>query len=67
MHEVILKKIGPDDYQKLLNGELSYKDPRVIEAFQYVRDLVDAALTQKVFPPSNSANHTIISTPSLAV
>ena len=49
LHEVILKKIGPDDYQKLLNGELSYKDPRVMEAFQYVRDLVDAGAYPKSF------------------
>lgn len=39
--ELLLRKLGPDDYTALLQGKLSYKDPRVAEVFQYVKELVD--------------------------
>lgn len=41
LQEVLLKKLGPDDYRLLLDGKLSYTDPRVIEAMTWVKQLVD--------------------------
>ncbi len=49
LHELILKKIGAEDYQKLWNGELGFGDPRVREVFAYVRELVDAGAYPKSF------------------
>jgi multiple sugar transport system substrate-binding protein len=46
--ELLLKKLGRDDYGKLIDGKLSYKDPRVVEIFKYVRELVEA----KAYPAS---------------
>jgi multiple sugar transport system substrate-binding protein len=37
-HELLLKKLGADDYGKLLNGQLSFTDPRVAEVFTYVKE-----------------------------
>ena len=48
-HELLLKKLGRDDYGKLLNGTLSYKDLRVVETLTYVRTLVDAGVYPKSF------------------
>lgn len=45
--ELLLKKLGPDDYSKLLAGELGYNDPRVVEIFTYIRDLADAGAFPK--------------------
>lgn len=45
----ILKKIGRDDYGKLMKGKLSYKDPRIVEAVKYVKDLVNAGAYPKSF------------------
>lgn len=41
-HELILKKIGLEDYRKLLDGELSWQDERIMEVLQYVEGLVEA-------------------------
>lgn len=41
-HEALLKKLGYDDYDKLLRGKLSWSDPRVREALMFVKQLVDA-------------------------
>jgi multiple sugar transport system substrate-binding protein len=49
IQETLLKKLGKDDYGKLVNGELSFKDPRVVEAFQFVKDLVDMGAYPKSF------------------
>jgi multiple sugar transport system substrate-binding protein len=40
--ESILHKLGIDDYGKLLHGQLSYHDPRVIEVMNWVKQVVDA-------------------------
>ena len=40
--EALLRKLGRDDYGKLLAGKLSYKDPRVVESLTFVKGLVDA-------------------------
>ena len=39
--EMLLQKLGPTDYGKLLGGELSYRDPRVVSVFTFVRQLAD--------------------------
>jgi multiple sugar transport system substrate-binding protein len=47
--ELLLKKLGPADYNKLVTGKLSYKDPRVVEVFSYIRQLADAGAFPKSF------------------
>ncbi len=41
MFESLLRKLGPDDYGRLLAGDLSYKDPRVAEVMGWFKGLVD--------------------------
>lgn len=48
-HEMLLKKLGVDDYGKLIGGKLSYKDKRVVDVFTYVKQLVDAGAYPKGF------------------
>ncbi len=38
---LLLSKIGSDDLIKLARGEMSWKDPRVVEVFRYYKELVD--------------------------
>ena len=52
-HEILVKKLGNDDYGKLLAGKLSFKDPRVVEVFTYVKQLVDAGAYPKSFTSMN--------------
>jgi multiple sugar transport system substrate-binding protein len=47
VHEPLLRKLGKDDYMKLLKGQLSWKDPRVIETLNYVKQIVDAGALPK--------------------
>jgi multiple sugar transport system substrate-binding protein len=47
--ESLLKKLGRTDYGKLMQGKLSYKDPRIVEVFTYVKELVDAGAYPKSF------------------
>lgn len=47
--EELLKKLGADDYGKLLNGKLSFKDPRVTETLTWIKKLVDGGLYPKSF------------------
>ena len=47
--ELLLKKLGTDDYGKLIDGKLSFQDPRVVEVFRYVQQLVDAGAYPKSF------------------
>lgn len=49
LYEELLRKLGPDDYGKLLKGELSYKDPRVVEVMTWVKGLVDEGAYPKSF------------------
>lgn len=37
----LLSKLGIDDLQKLGRGELSWKDPRVLEVLRYYKELID--------------------------
>jgi multiple sugar transport system substrate-binding protein len=41
LEEALLRRLGPDDYKKLLTGRLPFRDPRVIEVMTWVRQLVD--------------------------
>ena len=47
--EALLRKLGPDDYQKLFTGKLSFADPRVVEVLRWVKELVDAGAYPKNF------------------
>lgn len=47
--ESLLHKLGTEDYGKLLHGQLSYHDPRVIEVMTWVKELVDAGAYPKNF------------------
>ncbi|HEX7551294.1 MAG TPA: extracellular solute-binding protein [Candidatus Methylomirabilis sp.] len=38
---LLLSKLGGDDVKKLSLGELSWKDPRVVEVFRYYKELID--------------------------
>jgi multiple sugar transport system substrate-binding protein len=49
LYESLLRKLGSEDYGKLLNGGLSYKDPRVVEVMTWVKGLVDAGAYPKSF------------------
>jgi len=37
----LLSKLGLDDLKKLSQGELSWKDPRIVEVMKYYRELID--------------------------
>ena len=47
--EALLRKLGTDDYGKLLAGKLSFEDPRVVDVFTWVKQLVDAGAYPKNF------------------
>jgi len=47
--EALLRKLGPDDYQKLFTGKLSFADPRVVEVLKWVKELADAGAYPKNF------------------
>jgi len=38
---LLLSKLGYEDSKKLYRGELSWKDPRVVDVFRYYKELVD--------------------------
>jgi multiple sugar transport system substrate-binding protein len=44
---LLLSRLGGDDLQKLARGELSWKDPRVVDVFRYYRELIDAGAYAK--------------------
>jgi multiple sugar transport system substrate-binding protein len=48
-HELLLRKLGPNDYAALWDGKLSYKDPRVVEVFDYMKQVIDAGAYPKTF------------------
>lgn len=47
--EALLRKLGSDDFDKLLHGQLSFEDQRVVDVFQWVKELVDAGAYPKNF------------------
>jgi multiple sugar transport system substrate-binding protein len=48
-YEALLHKLGLEDYGKLLDGELSYKDPRVVAVLTWFKGLVDDGAFPKSF------------------
>jgi len=38
---LLMSKLGGEDLKKLGRGELSWKDPRVVDAFRYYKELID--------------------------
>jgi multiple sugar transport system substrate-binding protein len=46
-YEMLLHKLGTEDYGKLLDGTLSYRDPRVVSVLTYFKGLVDAGMFPK--------------------
>jgi multiple sugar transport system substrate-binding protein len=48
-YEALLHTLGAEDYGKLLDGQLSYKDPRVISALTWFKGIVDAGAFPKSF------------------
>jgi multiple sugar transport system substrate-binding protein len=49
LQEMLLRKLGADDYKALLAGKLSFKDARVAEVMTWVKSLVDAGAYSKSF------------------
>lgn len=47
LQEALLRKLGPEDYEKLLTGKLPFKDSRVIDTMNWVKSLVDAGAYPK--------------------
>lgn len=54
--EPMLRKLGPDDYRKLLDGKLSYSDPRVVEVLNFVKQIVDLGALPKSFATMSLTN-----------
>ncbi|PRY22121.1 carbohydrate ABC transporter substrate-binding protein (CUT1 family) [Aliiruegeria haliotis] len=51
-HEILVKKLGTDDYRSLLKGEgVAWSDSRVKEALDYAKQIIDAS----AFPASFSS------------
>jgi len=48
-HEALLKKLGTEDYGKLLEGKLPWTDARVISTLKWVKGVIDAGLLPKTF------------------
>lgn len=48
-HEALLKKLGVDDYHKLLVGELPWTDSRVVETLNWIKTVTDAGLLPATF------------------
>jgi multiple sugar transport system substrate-binding protein len=49
VHEALLKRLGTDDYGKLLAGKLAWSDNRVVETLKWVKTLTDAGLLPTTF------------------
>ena len=49
LSEALLRKLGKDDYRKLWTGQLTFEDPRVVDVFKWVKQLVDAGAYPKNF------------------
>src|SRR5262244_1269559 len=44
---LLTDKLGADEFLRLLRGEISWKDPRVVEAFRYYKELIDLGAYSK--------------------
>jgi multiple sugar transport system substrate-binding protein len=47
--ELLLRRLGKTDYRNLWTGQQSFKDPRVVAVFEYVKQLIDAGAYPKSF------------------
>ncbi|HWU39199.1 MAG TPA: extracellular solute-binding protein [Candidatus Acidoferrum sp.] len=47
--DLLLGKLGGEEVKKLGRGDLSWKDPRVVEVFRYYRELIDLGAYAKTF------------------
>jgi len=44
---LLTDKLGADEFMRLLRGEISWKDPRVVEVFRYYKELIDLGAYSK--------------------
>jgi multiple sugar transport system substrate-binding protein len=49
VHEALLKRLGVDEYGKLLAGKLPWTDPRVVDTLKWVKGLTEAGLLPATF------------------
>jgi len=49
VHEALLKKLGTEEYNSLLLGDLPWSDDRVVETLNWIRSLTDAGLLPTTF------------------
>jgi multiple sugar transport system substrate-binding protein len=49
VQELLLRRLGKDAYRALWQGKQAFNDPRVVEVFEYVKQLVDAGAYPKSF------------------
>ena len=49
VHEALLKKLGVEDYNRLLNGKLAWSEPRVVDTLKWLRSLTEAGLLPTTF------------------
>jgi len=49
LHELLLRKLGRDDYAALWAGELSFDDPRVVDVFDYMSQVINAGAYPESF------------------
>lgn len=47
--QALLHKLGSEDYGRLFHGKLSFRDPRVVTVFEWVKKLVQAGAYPKDF------------------
>jgi len=48
-HEALLQKLGTEDYDKLLKGNLAWSDPRVVDTLKWLKTAIDAGLLPTTF------------------
>jgi multiple sugar transport system substrate-binding protein len=48
-HEALLKRLGVADYGALMQGTLSFADPRVVETLRWLKGAIDAGLLPSSF------------------
>jgi multiple sugar transport system substrate-binding protein len=49
IHEALLKKLGVEEYTKLIEGNLDWKDPRVLDTLNWITGLTSNGLLPKTF------------------
>ncbi|MCU0731364.1 MAG: extracellular solute-binding protein [Hyphomonas sp.] len=48
-HEALLKRLGTEDYGKLLSGQLHFTDARVVSTLRWLKQMLDAQLLPSSF------------------